>query len=73
MKQKGISDDLLVASGVCAKSDKGGEPYDRFRNRIIFPIRDGRGRAISLGGRAMDPKDNAKYLNGPETDRKSVV
>jgi DNA primase len=68
MKQKGISDDLLVASGLCAKADKGGEPYDRFRNRIIFPIRDGRGRAISLGGRAMDPKDNAKYLNGPETE-----
>ena len=68
MKQKGISDDLLVASGLCAKSDKGGEPYDRFRNRIIFPIRDGRGRAISLGGRAMDPMDNAKYLNGPETE-----
>jgi len=68
MKQKGISDELLVASGLCAKSDKGGEPYDRFRGRIIFPIRDGRGRAISLGGRAMDPKDNAKYLNGPETE-----
>ncbi|MDR7123649.1 DNA primase [Pseudotabrizicola sp. 4114] len=68
MKQKGVSDDLLVASGLCAKSDKGGEPYDRFRNRIIFPIRDARGRAISLGGRAMDPKDNAKYLNGPETE-----
>ena len=68
MKQKGVSDDLLVASGLCARSDKGGEPYDRFRNRIIFPIRDGRGRAISLGGRAMDPKDNAKYLNGPETE-----
>jgi DNA primase len=68
MKQKGISDDLLVAAGLCAKSDKGGEPYDRFRGRIIFPIRDGRGRAISLGGRAMDPKDNAKYLNGPETE-----
>ncbi|MEY3960692.1 MAG: hypothetical protein RIR14_1346, partial [Pseudomonadota bacterium] len=68
MKQKGISDDLLVASGLCAKSDKGGEPYDRFRGRIIFPIRDARGRAISFGGRAMDPKDNAKYLNGPETE-----
>jgi DNA primase len=68
LKQKGIPDDLLVASGLCGKSEKGGEPYDRFRNRIIFPIRDGRGRAISLGGRAMDPKDNAKYLNGPETE-----
>lgn len=68
LKQKGVSDDLLVGAGLCAKSDKGGEPYDRFRNRIIFPIRDGRGRAISLGGRAMDPNDNAKYLNGPETE-----
>lgn len=68
MKQKGIADDLLVDAGLCARSDKGGAPYDRFRNRIIFPIRDGRGRAISLGGRAMDPNDNAKYLNGPETD-----
>lgn len=67
MKQKGIADDLLVEAGLCARSDRGGEPYDRFRNRIIFPIRDGRGRAISLGGRAMDPKDSAKYLNGPET------
>lgn len=67
MRQKGVADDLLVESGLCARSDKGGEPYDRFRNRIMFPIRDGRGRAISFGGRAMDPKDNAKYLNGPET------
>ena len=67
MKQKSIPDDVLVEAGLCVRPDKGGEPYDRFRNRIIFPIRDGRGRAISLGGRAMDPKDAAKYLNGPET------
>ncbi|MBP6737220.1 MAG: DNA primase [Rhodobacteraceae bacterium] len=68
LKQKGIADELSVAAGLCVQSDKGGAPYDRFRNRIIFPIRDGRGRAISLGGRAMDPKDSAKYLNGPETE-----
>ena len=68
LKQKGIADDLIVATGLCVQSDKGGAPYDRFRNRIIFPIRDGRGRAISLGGRAMDPKESAKYLNGPETE-----
>lgn len=67
LKQKGIPDDLLVGAGLCVRSDKGGDPYDRFRNRIMFPIRDGRGRAISFGGRAMDPKDSAKYLNGPET------
>ena len=69
MTQKGISVDLLIDAGLCAKSD---DPrrgaYDRFRNRIIFPIRDARGRAISLGGRAMSAGDPAKYLNGPETD-----
>ncbi len=39
-----------------------------FRNRIIFPIRDARGRAIAFGGRAMDASDSAKYLNSPETE-----
>ena len=68
MTGKGIAKELLVDAGLCATSAKGKEPYDRFRNRIIFPIRDGRGRAISLGGRAMDPNDQAKYLNGPETE-----
>jgi DNA primase len=65
--QKGFAADLVVASGVCAKADDG-SIYDRFRGRIIFPIRDARGRAISLGGRSMDPAARAKYLNGPETD-----
>ena len=68
LRQKGISDDLIVGSGVCAKPEDGTAPYDRFRGRIIFPIRDGRGRAISLGGRALDPNARAKYLNGPETE-----
>ena len=67
LTQKGIAPDMIVESGLCAKPDDGGPPYDRFRGRIIFPIRDGRGRAISLGGRAMDPNARAKYLNGPET------
>lgn len=68
MAQKGISADLVVAAGLAAMPEGGGQPYDRFRGRIIFPIRDGRGRAISLGGRAMDPNARAKYLNGPETE-----
>ncbi len=67
LQQKGHSPDLIVASGLCAKADDG-SIYDRFRGRIIFPIRDGRGRAISLGGRSLDPNARAKYLNGPETD-----
>ena len=65
--QKGFAADLIVGSGVCAKADDG-SIYDRFRGRIIFPIRDARGRAISLGGRSMDPNARAKYLNGPESD-----
>jgi len=64
---KGISPDLMVASGVVARSDSG-RLYDRFHGRIIFPIRDARGRAISLGGRSLDPNARAKYLNGPETE-----
>ncbi len=67
LTQKGIAADLIVDSGLCAHADDGRAPYDRFRGRIIFPIRDGRGRGISLGGRALDPNARAKYLNGPET------
>ncbi len=58
LTQKGIAPDLIVAAGLCAKADDGAI-YDRFRGRIIFPIRDARGRAISLGGRAMDPNARA--------------
>ena len=65
---KGIAADLVVDAGLCAKPDDGGAPYDRFRGRIIFPIRDARGRCIGLGGRAMDPNARAKYLNSPETE-----
>ena len=67
MVQKGFAPDMIVATGLCAKADDG-SVYDRFRDRIIFPIRDARGRPISLGGRAMAADARAKYLNGPETD-----
>lgn len=64
---KGMAPDLLVEAGLAARPDDGGAPYDRFRGRVIFPIRDARGRAMSLGGRSLDPNARAKYLNGPET------
>lgn len=67
LKAKGVAPELMVASGLIAKGDDG-SLYDRFRGRIIFPIRDARGRAISLGGRSLDPNARAKYLNGPETE-----
>ncbi|RYG93173.1 DNA primase [Loktanella sp. IMCC34160] len=65
---KGIEAELILAAGLARPSDKGRAPYDTFRNRIMFPIRDLRGRCIAFGGRAMDPNDNAKYLNSPETE-----
>ncbi|MEZ7814080.1 MAG: DNA primase [Paracoccaceae bacterium] len=64
---KGLSADLIVEAGLCALPDGGGAPFDRFRGRIIFPIRDARGRCIGLGGRSLDPNARAKYLNSPET------
>lgn len=63
----GVPEALVIEAGLAAKPEDGGAAYDRFRGRIIFPIRDGRGRCISFGGRAMDPNARAKYLNGPET------
>ncbi len=67
LTEAGIAADLVVDAGLAARPDDGGAPYDRFRGRIIFPIRDARGRCIALGGRAMAPNARAKYLNSPET------
>ncbi|MFK7835370.1 MAG: DNA primase [Sulfitobacter sp.] len=68
LKGKDIPDEMILGAGLAKPSTKGGKPYDTFRGRIMFPIRDARGRAIAFGGRAMDPNDNAKYLNSPETE-----
>jgi len=67
LKDKGIEEAQIIEAGLSIKSDRGGAPYDRFRGRIIFPIRDQRGRAIAFGGRSLDPNARAKYLNSPET------
>lgn len=64
---KGAKPGDLIDAGVLIAPEDGGQPYDRFRDRIIFPITDGRGKVVSFGGRAMDPQARAKYLNGPET------
>ena len=65
---KSVSEELILAAGLSKPSNKGKRPYDTFRNRIIFPIRDPQKRCIGFGGRAMDPNDPAKYLNSPETE-----
>jgi len=68
LKAKGVEDDLILGAGLAKPGQNGGKPYDTFRGRIMFPIRDARGRCTAFGGRAMDPTDNAKYLNSPETE-----
>ncbi len=65
--QKGARPAELVEAGLLIAPEDGSAPYDRFRDRIIFPITDARGRVISFGGRALDPEAKAKYLNGPDS------
>lgn len=67
MLARNIPEALLVEAGMLIKPDDGGPSYDRFRNRVMFPIADRRGRTIAFGGRALDPDAPAKYLNSPET------
>ncbi len=66
LREAGASFDDLVAAGLTGR-DEQGRPRDRFRDRIIFPIRDRRGRVIAFGGRALDGDTTPKYLNSPET------
>lgn len=67
LRTKGFAPEEIVAAGLAIAPEGGGAPFDRFRGRIMFPIRDARGRIIAFGGRAMDPNAQAKYLNSPET------
>jgi DNA primase len=65
---KNVDENLMISAGLLGRDDKG-ETYDRFRDRVIFPIFDNKGRPIAFGGRILsDRKDIAKYLNSPETD-----
>lgn len=63
---KGHSFDQLLATGMVIAKDEGGY-YDKFRNRIMFPIRDGSGKMTGFGARILDPNDIPKFLNSPQT------
>ncbi|MBE6981758.1 MAG: DNA primase [Ruminococcaceae bacterium] len=69
MRAKGYTDEELKDSGLVTVSQKSGNLFDRFRDRLMFPIIDTRGNVIGFGGRIMNNKDPnaAKYLNSPET------
>ena len=66
MHAKGYTDEELKDAGLVSVSQKNGRIYDRFRNRLMFPIIDVRGNVIGFGGRVMD-NSTPKYLNSPET------
>ncbi|WP_032121910.1 DNA primase [Clostridium amazonitimonense] len=65
LKTKGFSPQLISEAGLAIAKDKGGF-YDRFRNRVMFPVFDHRGKVIGFGGRVLDDS-KPKYLNSPET------
>ena len=66
---EGFSTQELLAAGLIKEADgKPGTYYDRFRNRLMFPIRDAAGRVVGFTGRALAADEQAKYLNSPETE-----
>ena len=65
LRKKGFSEDEALAAGLVTRNDRG--LWDRFRDRLIVPIRDRRGRAIAFGGRAMRDDQQGKYVNSTQT------
>lgn len=62
---QGVDKKIMLELGLISESK--GKCYDKFRNRVIFPIINTAGKVIGFGGRAIDPEDNPKYLNSPES------
>ena len=66
LRKLGFNDNTLLEAGLVLTSEKTGNKYDRFRNRVMFPVFDYRGKVIGFGGRVLDDS-KPKYLNSPET------
>ncbi len=67
LAEKNVSVEQMAEAGLVVSGDDIPVAYDRFRDRVIFPIRDARGRVIAFGGRALRADVPAKYLNSPDT------
>jgi DNA primase len=65
LRKKGYADEEILSTGLVVETDRG--LLDRFRDRLIVPIRDARGRIIAFGGRAMRADQRGKYINSPQT------
>jgi DNA primase len=66
LSRLGYDEEQIIEAGLAIKNDAG-RVYDRFRNRLMIPIRDERGRVVGFGARALHPDDNPKYMNSPQT------
>ena len=66
LKKKGFSEEILIKAGL-AKKNKEAKLFDVFRDRLMFPIKDRKGRVVGFGGRVMNPDDQPKYLNTGDT------
>jgi DNA primase len=67
LTEQGYTVEDLIKVGLLVQKEETGSTYDRFRNRLMIPIRDLQGRVIGFGARALDPEDVPKYLNSPQT------
>ena len=67
LKSEGFTQAEILEAGLAKESDRGGEPYDAFRGRLMFPIPDSRGGIIAFGGRGLTPDAKPKYLNSGDT------
>lgn len=67
LMKRGYSSEELLQAGLLVKRERGIGTYDRFRNRLLFPIRDHLGRVVGFGGRAFTPDQEPKYLNSPQS------
>lgn len=69
LREKGFTDEQILAAGLIKNADQGKEPYDVFRGRIMFPIFDPSGRVVAFSGRTMKSESGIpKYVNSPETE-----
>ena len=77
LKKKGFSENDIFLAGLTIKKDRGAGFYDRFRNRVIFPVKNTQGEVVGFGGRIMPGADEklAKYINSPQTNiyNKSLI
>ena len=66
LKSKSYSEEIIISCGLAIKGDNG-KVWSKFRNRVMFPVKDNLGRVVSFGGRSLSPDKEAKYINSPET------